>query len=149
MNDEIVVFDNYSSEFAWDYKLHFPIPTAEYILNRVGIDINNRHDTTTEANGTILAIVRTARNYAYRGKTQLDILGTNYYLSHDIEMIYKALEYVMEFINIFYTSGSYLDLLNVGQKVVIPAIDNALNDTNLLVNYARYSYFDNNSTEIY
>ena len=82
-------------------------------------------------------------------KTQLDILGTNYYLSHDIEMIYKALEYVMEFINIFYTSGSYLDLLNVGQKVVIPAIDNALNDTNLLVNYARYSYFDNNSTEIY
>lgn len=149
MNDEIVVFDNYSSEFTWDYKLHFPIPTAEYILNRVGIDINNRHDTTTEANGTILAIVRTARNYAYRGKTQLDILGTNYYLSHNIEMIYKALEYVMEFINIFYTSGSYLDLLNVGQKVVIPAIDNALNDTNLLVNYARYSYFDNNSTEIY
>ena len=43
MNDEIVVFDNYSSgEFTWDYKLHFPIPTAEYILNRVGIDINNK-----------------------------------------------------------------------------------------------------------
>lgn len=149
MNDEIVVFDNYSSEFRWDYKLHFPIPTANYILNRVGIDINSRHDTTDEANGTILAIVRTARNYAYRAKNQADIIGTNYYLAHDIDMIYKALEYIMEFINIFYTSGSYLDLLNVGQKVVIPAIDNALNDTNLLINYSRYAYYTDNTAEIY
>lgn len=145
MNKNLVVFADYETEFIWDEKLHFPIPTANYILNRAGIDINGRHNTSDEANGTILAIVRTARNYAYRMKSQRDMVGTDYYLAHDINAIYNVLEYIMEFVNIFYTSGSYLDLFNVGNKVVIPAIDNALGQTGLVANYSYYaSFYDEN-----
>lgn len=147
MNKSVVEFEKYDVEFKWDKKLRFPIPTANYILNRVGIDINSRHTTSDEANGTILAIVRTAKNYAYKNKTDKDQNGTDYYLAHDINAIYRTLEYIMEFVNIFYTSGSYLDLLNVGGKVVIPAINNALNSTNLLVNFSQYAIFVNDTDE--
>lgn len=140
MANDLVNFDEYSSDFTWDKALHFPIPTDIYILNRTGIDINARHETTSEAKGTILAITRTARNYAYRMKSEQDRNGTTWCLAHNYDLIEKILEYILEFVNIFYTSGSYLDLLNVGQKVVIPAIDNALSNTGLSYNYSVHAY---------
>lgn len=137
---ELVNFENYDVEFVWDKIIHFPIPTDNYILNRTGIDVNTRHATSDEAKGTILAICRTAKNYAFRYKMPLDASGTEYYLSHNYKAILLTLEYIMEFINIFYTSGSYLDLLNVGQRVVIPAIDNALSNSGLLINYSHLGH---------
>ena len=143
LENEVVVvnFEEYSGDFKWDKRLHFPIPTAEYILNRTDIDINERHDTSTSAENTLVAIVRTAKNYMFKNKNRLDKLGTELYIATSIEVIYEVLEYIMEFVNIYYTSGSYLDLFNLGGKVSIPAIEYALNSTNLLPNYSTFSVF--------
>lgn len=140
---KIVDFKKYDADFIWDKLLHFPVPTANYVLNRTGVDVNARHDTTTEANAMLLSIARTAKNYMFKNKFALDREGTELRIALDIELIYKVLEYIMEFVHIFYTSGSYVDLLNNGGIVEIPAIDYALYQTGLNANFTAFAHYVN------
>lgn len=143
MLNEVVKFEKKTADFIWDKQLHFPIPTANYVLNRVGIDVNERHDTMEEANGTLLAIARTAKNYAYRFKGTQDRIGADIVIATDIDVIYQVLEFIMEFVAIYYTSGTYLDLFNLGGKVSIPAIDNALRQLPILTDCSVFAYKQN------
>ena len=36
---ELVNFELYNEDFEWDYKLHFPLPTLEFIKKRTGEDM--------------------------------------------------------------------------------------------------------------
>lgn len=149
MEEYIVDFEKYSGDFKWDNLLHFPVPTAEYVLNRSGIDVNKRHETSVEANAMLLSICRTAKNYMFRNKFKLDVIGTELRIASDIEMIYKVLEYIMEFVHVFYTSGSYVDLLNNGGIVEIPAINYALFNTGLHADFTNFSFLANNYKGLY
>lgn len=125
---KLVDFSMFEVDFIWDYKLHFPIPTLQYIMNRSGIDILSKHDTTIEAEGEVLSIVRTARNFMYREKLNSEKRDIEYDMAHDIWLIYDVLEFVFEFIQLYYTSGEYDKLFMESTKLHnIPAIMNAYN----------------------
>ena len=54
---ELVNFEQYSDDFKWDYKLHFPVPTEKYIQNRSG-GLPQGLDTEVEKLGFILNVTR-------------------------------------------------------------------------------------------
>lgn len=104
----IVNFTEYSNDFYWDFKLHFPIPTLNYILNRTGEDLLAKFETETEANGVVLKVSRTAKNYLFNSRT--DMLKWEYVIARDIDMIYEVLEYLLSFIDFSIIMGRYDDL---------------------------------------
>jgi len=104
----IVNFNEYSNDFYWDFKLHFPIPTLNYILNRTGEDLLAKFETETEANGVVLKVSRTAKNYLFNSRT--DMLKWEYAIARDIDMIYEVLEYLLSFIDFSIIMGRYDDL---------------------------------------
>lgn len=134
----LVNFEEYSKDFVWDYKLHFPVPTLEYIFNRMGWNLQKGRDTN-EAKGYVLAIVREARNYLY-DKTQMtniDRMRIEYIIAHELEYIYDLLEYIMSFMQIAYTSGDlikFYEVLNIRQ-FNIPAINYALGNLRFMKKY--------------
>lgn len=104
----IVNFNEYSNDFYWDFKLHFPIPTLNYILNRTGEDLLAKFETETEANAVVLKVSRTAKNYLFNSRT--DMLKWEYAIARDIDMIYEVLEYLLSFIDFSIIMGRYEDL---------------------------------------
>ncbi len=104
----IVNFYEYSNDFYWDFKLHFPIPTLNYILNRTGEDLLAKFETETEANAVVIKVVRTAKNYLFNSRT--DMLKWEYAIARDIDMIYEILEYLLAFIDFSIIMGRYDDL---------------------------------------
>ena len=91
---ELIKFENYSQDFKWDHHLHFPVPTLNYILNRTGQDLLLLFDTQQEAKGSVNAVVRTAKNFLFKGRR--DILQWEWHIAHDIDVLYEILEYIME-----------------------------------------------------
>ena len=63
--NEIINFDLYDNDFKWDYKLHFPIPTLDYIKRRTGDSLSNNFDTLLEAEGAVIAVVRSAKKLSF------------------------------------------------------------------------------------
>lgn len=125
---ELVQFENYSNEFYWDKKMHFPIPTNKYILERTGIDLGDRYDTDEEAKGFVIGVSRTAKNYAFRYKDKKDSMNTEYYIAHNLEVIYETLEYICEFIKIALVGGEYDRLFMMTNKnQTIIGLENAYN----------------------
>lgn len=118
----IIDFDNYSQDFIWDYKLHFPIPTLTYILNRTGEDILSKYGTETEANSTILKITRFAKNYLLQ--TRDNMLKWEYKIARDIDLLYEVLEYLLSFIDYAIIMGRYDELFNrIDKNEVIPSLE--------------------------
>jgi len=135
----LVRFEEYEKDFIWDYKLHFPVPTIEYIYNRMGWNIKNGREYS-EAKGYVLSIVREARNYLYE-KTQMtsmDRMRIEYIIAHEIEYIYDILEYVMSFMQVAYTSGDMLKFYEVlnRKEFNIPAINYALGNLKFMKKYS-------------
>lgn len=142
---ELVVFENYSQDFIWDKKLHFPIPTLNYVLNRTGQDLLLLFDTQEEAKGAVLAVVRTAKNFLFRGRR--DILEWEWHIAHSIGLLYEVLEYLMEFINFAFISGNYDDFYKIlDDKKKVRALEEARSilvgakKVNIFVNEYRKDY---------
>lgn len=125
---ELIRFEDYVHDFIWDTKMHFPIPTIKYILSRTGINISDRYDTTVEADGFIVGVTRTAKNYIFKDKLIQDIQNTEYLLAHNLNALYEALEFICEFTKTALVSGDYNKLFSpTERKFTIPAIENAFN----------------------
>lgn len=124
---KIVNFDEYIEDFVWDKQLHFPVPTVNYIRRRTGGDLLLDFDTVDEAEGKIIQVVRSAKNYLFVDR--MDLLEWEWELAHDVDLIYEVLEYIMEFIGFAFTTGDYSELFSIGsKKVMIPAIERAKNN---------------------
>lgn len=102
---EIINFIKYSDDFKWDYTLHFPVPTINYITKRTGHDLAADYDTILEAEGAVVAATRSAKNYLFSGRT--DMLAWEYNLARNKKMIYDVLEFICEFINFALITGDY------------------------------------------
>lgn len=123
---ETIIFEDYNQDFNWDRRLHFPIPTLTYILNRTGQDLLLLFDTQEEAKGAVLAVVRTAKNFLFKGRR--DILEWEWQIAHNIGLLYEILEYQMEFINFAFISGNYDDFYKVlDDKKKVRALEEAKN----------------------
>lgn len=109
--NKLVNFIEYNNDFEWDYRLHFPIPTLNYITSRTGEDLLNHFDTELEAKGSVVSITRSAKNLLFFNR--LDMKAWEYYMAHDVNLIYDVLEYVLEVINFAIISGDYLDFYKV------------------------------------
>mgnify|MGYP003483089833 CR=1 FL=1 len=135
---ELVNFEEYHEDFTWDFKLHFPIPTLNYILNRMGWDVS-KGGNEVEARGYVLAIIREARNYAY---AKTNIINSNrikveYMMAHNVNYIYEMLEYCMTFLQLAYTSGDlqkFYEVINA-PRFNVPAINHAIGSLSFLKNY--------------
>lgn len=124
--NEIINFDLYDNDFKWDYKLHFPIPTLDYIKRRTGDSLSNNFDTLLEAEGAVIAVVRSAKNYLFSGR--LDMKAWEFHMSRDIDLLYEVLEYLLEVINFAFVSGDYIEFFRVlDGKTESPALKNAKN----------------------
>lgn len=62
---ELVNFELYNEDFEWDHKLHFPVPTLEFIKKRTGEDMLESFDTALQAKGSVISITRSAKNYLF------------------------------------------------------------------------------------
>lgn|SRR5690554_6508617 len=134
---KLIKFQDYSDTFEWDYVLHFPIPTANYVLNRTGIDIMAlKNNLEQQAKGELLLLTRTARNYIFRNKSVQQRKTIEWLIAHDIETLMNVLEFVLEFIQIAYTSGEYDNIfkLQTNDKLFIPALEMAENNLGLQYN---------------
>lgn len=134
---KLIKFQDYSDTFEWDYVLHFPIPTANYVLNRTGIDIMSlKNNLEQQAKGELLLLTRTARNYIFRNKSVQQRKTIEWLIAHDIETLMNVLEFVLEFIQIAYTSGEYDNIfkLQTNDKLFIPALEMAENNLGLQYN---------------
>lgn len=134
---KLIKFQDYSDTFEWDYVLHFPIPTANYVLNRTGIDIMAlKNNLEQQAKGELLLLTRTARNYIFRNKSVQQRKTIEWLIAHDIETLMNVLEFVLEFIQISYTSGEYDNIfkLQTNDKLFIPALEMAENNLGLQYN---------------
>lgn len=126
---ELVDFEKYDEDFKWDMKLHFPIPTKTYILNRIGYDLSIKFNTDVEIQGFILSVARSARNYLYKDAIEYRRKLYEYYIAHNIDVIYNVLEYLLEFFQIAIIGGELTriyELLDKKDKSKIIAIDNAI-----------------------
>lgn len=131
MSNQLVDFELHRDNFVWDMKMHFPIPTVDYFLQRSGIDILMRFDTTTEAQGFLVGVTRSAKNYAFREKLLQDRMAWEYAIAHDEKLIYEVLEYIIEFVKVALVSGDYQKLFethNTKNRIYIPALENAYNN---------------------
>lgn len=108
---ELVNFELYNEDFEWDYKLHFPVPTLEFIKKRTGEDMLESFDTALQAKGSVISITRSAKNYLFFNR--VDMKAWEYYISRDIDLIYDVLEYILEVINFAFISGDYIELYKV------------------------------------
>lgn len=134
---KLIKFQDYSDTFEWDYVLHFPIPTANYVLNRTGIDIMTlKNNLEQQAKGELLLLTRTARNYIFRNKSVQQRKTIEWLIAHDIETLMNVLEFVLEFIQIAYTSGEYDNIfkLQTNDKLFIPSLEMAENNLGLQYN---------------
>lgn len=134
---KLVNFQDYSDTFEWDYVLHFPIPTANYVLNRTGIDIMSlKNNLEQQAKGELLLLTRTARNYIFRNKSVQQRRTIEWLIAHDIVTLMDVLEFVLEFIQIAYTSGEYDNIFKTqtNDKLFIPALEMAENNLGLQYN---------------
>lgn len=134
---KLIKFQDYSDTFEWDYVLHFPIPTVNYVLNRTGIDIMSlKNNLEQQAKGELLLLTRTARNYIFRNKSVQQRKTIEWLIAHDIETLMNVLEFVLEFIQISYTSGEYDNIfkLQTNDKLFIPALEMAENNLGLQYN---------------
>lgn len=125
---ELVNFEQYSDDFTWDYKLHFPVPTEKYIQNRSG-GLPQGLDTEVEKLGFILNVTRASRNYLFKDTMEYHKKLWEYQIAHDINTIYKVLEYVLSFFDTANMSGGLLrlyELIDKKGKMTIPVIDQAL-----------------------
>ena len=123
---ELIDFKNYSGDFEWDYKLHFPIPTESYILNRTGEDLGELFDSSPRVKGFIVGVVRTARNYMFKDKVYGQRQIIEYLIAHNEEYLWAVMEYLVEFIQIAITSGEYDNLFMLqDNKRSIKALENA------------------------
>lgn len=111
---ELVNFELYNNDFEWDYNLHFPIPTINYIIRRTGTDLLRFFDTELEAKGNVISVVRTAKNFLFSNR--LDMKTWEYSIAHDKSLLYKVLEYVLEFINFAFITGDYEELFNFNDE---------------------------------
>lgn len=122
--NKLVEFEKYNSDFNWDYKLHFPVPTLNYILRRTGQDVLRYFDSSPEAEGNIIAITRTSMNFLFANR--IDKQAWIYSIAHDLDLIYQVLEYILEFINFAFVTGNYENIFNFQDtKRVSPAIIDA------------------------
>ena len=133
----LVDFKEYEQDFKWDDKMHFPIPTLNYILNRMGYDIANGRDEV-EAWGYVLSAVREARNFAYAKSnlTNKMRMRVEYAMAHNIDYIYDMLEYVMSFLQLLQTSGDlqkFFEVIN-SKTFNVPSINFALGNLSFLKN---------------
>ncbi len=108
---ELVNFELYNEDFEWDYKLHFPVPTLEFIKKRTGEDMLESFDTALQAKGSVISITRSAKNYLFFNR--VDMKAWEYYISRDVDLIYDVLEYILEVINFAFISGDYIELYKV------------------------------------
>lgn len=108
---ELVNFIEDSQDYTWDETLSFPIPTLNYITKRTGQNMLYRFNTEEEAKGNVVALVRSAKNYLFRNR--IDEKEQVYYMAHDKERLYKALEYILEFINFAFVTGDYVDFFKM------------------------------------
>lgn len=118
------MFKKYDKDFIWDKVLEFPIPTIEYIMRRTGIDMFRFFDDEPSANGGIMAVARSAKNYLFSDR--IDVKDFTLVLENNIDLIYHTLEYILEFINFSYITGEYEDLLKINNpKNMSVALKNA------------------------
>ena len=107
--DKLVDFEKYKEDFKWDDIIHFPIPTLNYITKRTGKNILLDFDNELEAEGNILAITRTAKNYLFSNR--VDLLEWEYSIAHNKQLLYEILDYVLEFINFAFITGDYRQVM--------------------------------------
>lgn len=118
----IINFYDYSQDFIWDYKLHFPIPTRTYILNRTGEDMLSKFGTETEADAVILKMTRFAKNYLLPIRNNM--LKWEYKIARDIDLLYEVLEYVLGFIDYAIIMGRYDEMFNkIDKNERIPSLE--------------------------
>ena len=140
MAKKILDFDNYSDDFIWNYDLHFPVPTVKYVVNNSGINVYNWHTTNEEAQGNLVALARATQNYIFRGKLASDALGASYLIATNKDLLYKVLGIVLEFVVLYYSSGSFLDLYKQEKNInYIPAVENAINGLAINANCSFYA----------
>lgn len=120
----IIDFSQHTNNFTWDYKLHFPVPTLNYIKARTGEDVAVLFDTAKEAEGRVLAVVRSAKNYLF--EKRIDTKAWEWHIAHNEKLLYEVLEYLLEVINFAFITGDYAELLRVldGKETSV-ALDNA------------------------
>ena len=63
---ELVDFIKDSNDYTWDYKLHFPVPTLNYIEQRTGQSMLARFNSVQQAEGNLVALVRSAKNFLFK-----------------------------------------------------------------------------------
>lgn len=107
--NKLVDFEKDKDDYTWDKIIHFPIPTLNYIMKRTGEDLLLDFDTKLEAEGKLVAITRTAKNYLFSNR--VDLLAWEYTIAHDRQLLYEVLDYVLEFINFAFTTGDYKQLM--------------------------------------
>lgn len=114
MKLELINFIEYSDDFTWDKHLHFPVPTLNYITKRTGENLLRLFDSNLEAEGKVLNLVRSARNYLFENR--VDNLEQEYVIAHDIDRLYECLEYILEFINFGLLTGDYVDYFTLSKN---------------------------------
>lgn len=124
---ELINFELYNEDFVWDYRLHFPIPTINYVMRRTGTDLLRLFDTELVAEGNVISVTRTAKNFLFSNR--VDMQAWEYNIAHDKELLYDVLEYVLEFINFAFISGDYQELFNyVDDKKISLSLKSAKNN---------------------
>ena len=124
---ELINFELYNEDFVWDYRLHFPIPTINYVMRRTGTDLLRLFDTQLIAEANVISVTRTAKNFLFSNR--VDMQAWEYNIAHDKELLYDVLEYVLEFINFAFISGDYQELFNyVDEKKISLSLKSAKNN---------------------
>jgi len=128
----IIDFNEYSTDFTWDNILHFPVPTIQYVNNRVGINMVEVTGSQQQASITLLSISRTVKGKLFRFLDQNSIEYREFILSRDKGMIYQALEITLEFVNALVNTGDYMDFFrNQNKGVYIEALENIIHTSDL------------------
>ena len=113
---ELIDFERYIGDFTWDYKLHFPVPTLNYITQRTGEDLLKLFNTELEANGKTISLTRSAKQFLF--KNRVDEKAWEYEIAHNIDLLYEVLEYILEFINFAFITGDYIDYYKLSNSSV-------------------------------
>lgn len=137
---ELINFEEYKSEFKWDERIHFPVPTINYVVQRTGENLLSYYNTELEANGALIAATRSAKNYLFKDRT--DMLAWEYYAARDIKLTYSVLEFIMEFINYALLTGDYIDFFKTTNTLtdslsIVSAKQTLLGATKLLPPFAK------------
>lgn len=125
----IVDFSKHTELFSWNSFLHFPVPTAKFVEEEMGIDLISHYGSDIQANKVLNQVAKMAKDYMFGRMPVTSKQYQEFRISRDLEVIKEVLQYQTAFIISVTTSGGVFDLYSVTKgeqsRPYIAGIENA------------------------